>query len=496
MSSIARPIPRATLSRRRLLWTGTWLAGATAVLAACSSTPPPATPVPPASTSAGSTSAPSTTGAPAPAPAKPTEEAKPTQPAAAKPATTGGQSVELKIGGWYDKGSQATVAKQIEMFNQKFPNVTVSPMQIEFEVEKNVVMMSSGTGPDVFWVNNDQTAPWASRNILYALDDYMVRDKVDVSDLHEIGRFLYTYQGKTYGLVEALGALMIMYNPKLFEAAGVPIPPSDHKDPNWTLDALVERAKALTKRSGSGPAEQYGFFVGTGINRWFPFLWDFGADVVDNAEKPTKITFDAPGTRQAIQWAADLRLKHQVTATVGEAQGMPMEAQFENGRLAMICEGPWLWPRFLNPAVRSKVPWEVAPMPRGPSGTFTRMAGGSYGMSAKTKNPDVAWELLKFETIGEGQTINWNAELSRGMPGRKSMAEDSRWGSWFAPKSKEALLRLPDYSRMSPKHPNWAEVYSKIDPALDQVWAGKLDIEQGVKTAQAKMEEVFARVRG
>src|SRR5437660_1672099 len=116
------------------------------------------------------------------------------------------------------------------------------------------------------------TAPAASRGALYAIDDYLKRDKIDLGDMYDVGKFLYSYAGKTYGLTEYLGPLMVMYNPKAFEAAGVAVPPADYKDPSWTLDAVVEKAKALTKRSGSGPAEPLGLFVSPNISPPLPNL--------------------------------------------------------------------------------------------------------------------------------------------------------------------------------------------------------------------------------
>ncbi|MGQ9733266.1 MAG: extracellular solute-binding protein [Candidatus Zipacnadales bacterium] len=276
----------------------------------------------------------------------------------------------------------------------------------------------------------------------------------------------------------------------------MPLPPTDYRDPSWTLDALLEKAKALTKRPATGPAEQYGLFISTSINRWFPVLWDFGGDVMDDWEHPTRITFDSNETREAIQWVVDLRLKHGVTATAAEAEGMPDSAQFTTGKLAMWLEGPWYWPWISTEEIRNKVPWQVFPLPKGPKGQFTRLAGDAYGMWSGTRNPDMAWEILKFVPIGEGAEVFWSPELCKGVPPTKSLAETPRWGAWFSPESKQAVIDLGAYARFSPKHPNWAEIFSKLSPPLEQVWIGQRPIDEAVREAQTEMEDAMTRAAG
>jgi multiple sugar transport system substrate-binding protein len=488
---------RLTLSRRRFL-TALVCGGAAVIATACGQAPPTTTPAP-----AKPAEAPTP---PAAAPATPTAPPKPAEQPAQKPAaapTTAAPTaapppaskaaVDLKMGGWYGKDTQKVAERQIELFKEKFPNANVSIVVMEFQVEKNVVMMASGAAPDVFWINNDHAAPWASRNAVRAVDDHARRDNVDFKDLYDIGRVLYTYKDKLYAFPDSLAPLHTLYNPKLFEAAGVPVPPANYKDPSWTTEALVDRALKLTKRPTTGPAEQYGYFMGTSIYSILPILWMFAGGIVDDDLNPTKVAFDRPGTRQAVQWTAELRLKHKVTSSTAETQGIPAASQFSTGRLAMLQAGPWNWPTFMDPAVRAKVPWEIAPLQRGPGGQLTDMAGNGYGMSTQTKNPDMAWELLKFNTLGDGQRINWEPTTSNGIPGRKSFAEDPKFGHWLSAQSKRAIIDCMEYSHFKPKHPNWAEMVTALDSSLDRVWTGAIPVEEAVQTAQGKISEAFAR---
>ena len=39
-----------------------------------------------------------------------------------------------------------------------------------------------------------------------------------------------------------------------------------------------------------------------------------------------------------------------------------------------------------------------------------------------------------------------------------------------------------------PKHPSWAEVVSKVSPEFDQVWTGKITVDEAVTNAQKTLD--------
>ena len=121
--------------------------------------------------------------------------------------------VELKIAGWYDAPTKNAVQAQLDLFKDAYPNIEVAIVTIEFLPEKNVVMLASGAGPDVFWVNNDHVSFWAARDALAQVDDYMDRDKIDRTDFIEpVQQEIYTYQGKTFSIVESVAAYHLVVN--------------------------------------------------------------------------------------------------------------------------------------------------------------------------------------------------------------------------------------------------------------------------------------------
>ncbi|MHB0877153.1 MAG: ABC transporter substrate-binding protein [Anaerolineae bacterium] len=412
------------------------------------------------------------------------------QAATAAPAPA--EKVALNIAGWFDKGTQATVEKQIELFNQDFPDISVSVIVIPFDPQKTVVMLASGAGPDVFWVNNDQVSFWSERGAVFQLDDMMQRDGIDKLDFIEpVQQQIYTYKGHTYSITESVAGMHLIVNPLLFEAAGVELPPHDFTDPSWTVDSLLEKATALTKRSGDGPAEQYGLYVSTGWWGNGSFLWSFGGEFMDDTENPTKVTFDSPEMREGLTWVSDLRLKHGVVSTVADEQTLPFSSQFTSGKLAMAVTGAWMWPYFSDPEIKTRVPWEIYPLPRATKGQYCQLAGNSYSIAARTKYPDQAWELLKHVTVGEGAKTFLAEPTCKGLPSTWTLANDPKFLSWFDEGSKKTAMETHKMGHWFPKHPNWIEMAFRTTQVVQELWVGNLTVEEAATGAQTAMETVL-----
>ena len=58
-------------------------------------------------------------------------------------------------------------------------------------------------------------------------------------------------------------------------------------------------AKALTKDTdGDGAIDQYGLGTEASIFRLAPFIWQNGGDIVDDPDKPTRLTLDTPEAKR------------------------------------------------------------------------------------------------------------------------------------------------------------------------------------------------------
>ena len=69
---------------------------------------------------------------------------------------------------------------------------------------------------------------------------------------------------------------------------------------------------------------------------------------------------------------------------------------FAQGKVGMYMAGSWLAGTlsFQHPGITDK--WTTAPLPNGPAGCKTTIAGDSLVMMSGTKNPDAAWLWIEY----------------------------------------------------------------------------------------------------
>ena len=157
-----------------------------------------------------------------------------------------------------------------------------------------------------------------------------------------------TYQGKNYGIPDNSNCLVLWYNTAFTDPAEI-APPT-----NW--DEL-KAATALTEGDRFGLAVS-GVKSEEGTFQWLPFLWEAGADIP---------TLNSDGGKAALQLWVDLVKEWLYVARhpwAGRKQDVL--AQFQNGKAAMMINGPWQIPTLQkdNPDLK----WQVVTLPQGQAG--------------------------------------------------------------------------------------------------------------------------------
>ena len=111
--------------------------------------------------------------------------------------------------------------------------------------------------------------------------------------------------GRLAALPIWISPTLMQYNPGAFATAGVSIP-----DETWDWTQFVESASRLTLRDGAGANSQFGFLLSPFLTPSYMFMWQNGAGVVSGDGK--RAIVDRPEAIEAVQFMADLVLKHEV----------------------------------------------------------------------------------------------------------------------------------------------------------------------------------------
>ena len=189
--------------------------------------------------------------------------------------------------------------------------------------------------------------------------------------------------------------------------------------------------------------KQFGFAVDTWIGRWFPFLWGNGGDAFDDANNPKRFTFISRQTEQTLQWLVDLPFRHQVAPQPADLHGTNIGRLFTEGRLAMRMDIQTTM-GSLRPV--DGLQWDVVPVPRGPSGRFTRMAGAGVGIHPASGNKPLAWEYLKFP--GSAEAYELTKDTTYSLPPVRAAAEADWYLKWVPADVRKVWVETFEYGRV------------------------------------------------
>ncbi len=342
---------------------------------------------------------------------------------------TGGSGEENKDGtttisffGWGSAEEQENFQTLINAFMEENEDVKVVYSASSSETYMNNLKNKGKNLPDVFYIPDYEFMQWADSGKLLALDEYMTSDEID--SMWELSTEMYRYDrdtytlgtGSLYGLPKDLGPYAIVYNKDLLKSIiaannlsiGLPDP-----DVPMTWNAFVDYLKAIT---GTHEGKK---IYGIGYYELMAAVYSNNADFFDEDVK--KETISSPNFIEAVQFIADLSIKHKVAPTADEQSSQNSFQRFLNQGCVFTFMGPWDCKQFWN-----DLPFEfdLMPTPVGPAegAKSTSWVGSvAYCISANTKKKEAAVRLAKFLACSEKSNL-MNYQLGQAIPNIKEFA--------------------------------------------------------------------------
>jgi arabinogalactan oligomer / maltooligosaccharide transport system substrate-binding protein len=324
------------------------------ILSACAPaatpTQAPAAPAQPTNTSAAAPAEPTATTAAAPAEATATTAA----PAAA--------AAEITLWHGYHTGGseEATLTKLVDQYMKDHPTVKVNVLAIPFDqiFNKYETETAAGGGPDLYTAPNDSLGNEVRASVVAPIDD-LVKGKLD--GYTQAGINGVTVDGKMYAVPGIAKAVALYYN-----KSTIPTPPATTDD----LMNLVKSGKKLVLNQNA--YHNYGFFGA------------FGGKLMDDTGK---CIADQGGFADAMQYLLDLK----AAGAMFETDGGKADTTFRQGQADMIVNGPWVLGDYKKD-LGDKL--GVVPMPAGPKGPATPLAGiDGWYINPNSKNQQAAVDL-------------------------------------------------------------------------------------------------------
>jgi multiple sugar transport system substrate-binding protein len=300
------------------------------------------------------------------------------------------------------------VRERTGSFNAAHPRSRVEISQKSWNMIRELLVanFSSGGGPDVMTLHANHAAEFGEPGYFYCINRFP--DFEEVRGWYEPNLFEATrYKGNYYGLPGSAIAFVLVCNKDLFDAAGIAPPRT------WT--EFREAARRLTKDTdGDGQTDQYGLILQGGDRGGFsyrlaPFLYKAGVSILsdDNA----RVEFNSPRGVSALKLFADMhQVDHSLTPGFLAYTLTEVNDMFCSNRVAMSIEGPWF-----RSMVDSKKPGKefyTVPVPV-PDDMLDRYDTAPtlqdmvmYSINARSRQPDVAWEFIKY-LRNEEADLSW-----------------------------------------------------------------------------------------
>jgi len=434
------------------------------------------------SKSSSATNAPAAPAATSAAPAETAAPAATTAPADTTPPTiVGGTGTAGELRLWLNGGDTPDdfVKFAITEFNKTHPDVKVTFERQQWTgiVEKLTTSLSSSDSPDVIELGNTQAQAFEAAGALKDLtaDKAALGGDDLLQSLVEAG----TYDGKFEGVPYYAGARVVLYRKDLFTKSRLSIP--------TTIDDLLAAANKL-KADNAATANFSGMYL-PGKN-WFaalPFIWVEGGDIA---------------VQNGTSWKGMLASDKSVTGLtefqkfIQQTSGAPKDGDdskdyiaFCNGEVGMMPAPGWKPGQIINkddgcPAMEANI--GAFAMPGLTAGTTSPafLGGSNLAISAKSKNADLATELLKILVSPDYQKQFADQGT---IPALKSLL-----GGISGSEGAVAQAKAAENSRFVPSSENWAAVEaSNILPDMIVAISGGADVKAEAAKADSAIEALL-----
>jgi multiple sugar transport system substrate-binding protein len=414
---------------------------------------------------------------------------------AAKAPATGGPPAEVVFMRTANASLQRAYEAQAEAFNKKQDRIRgrfepAAVAQGETWLAKLTTMLASDAAPDCFLVSQEILPNVAGTGSLLVLDSPIKRDarEVDANDFFPSHLAGGKWRSRQVALTPDGCAILEYYNISLFQQAGVPVP-----QPAWTWTEYLDAARRLTRNDG-GTVIQSGIeggFTGTNL---LPWLWSNSGDIFSDDFKQVRVAERT--VVQAVQFVVDLVQRHGVTsASPGVSLGPNPHV---NGKAAM-----WRANRgfFGNLAEVTSFKFNVVPLARAPQGSsVTHTTPGHIAIAQGNKQPDVAWEWLKFLTSREAQVIRSQVQQG-GCPSRKSATQDPSYKDLSIPalestsanKTFADVLADPKSARFLPSYVAMPDANAILNKHVQAAIKGEQSVAAAMESARRELEDLLRR---
>ena len=333
--------------------------------------------------------------------------------------------------------------------------------------ERVATLTAAGVAPDLLYGDNWTLDYYALNGLSQPIDALAQRD-LDMS-VYPAGviEAAYVHHGRLWALPTALSVLNLYYNVDAVESRGLADPPADWAADGFTWDDFVEMAVKLTQdANGDGTPDRFG------TSNWgwaggISMIGLWGLHMMDR--DGTEWYGDDAGVVEVLDRFATLWTEHNVVG-----------GNFRAGTAAMVTDASGaLNANFAIDAFR----WNAAALPKG-SQRASETGFHGIGLSQGTRNPELAWKLLKYLAYEPEGSVLFALAENRVPVLRDALAEvTERWRGRMPESGIRAVIGATAYvyDTHFSRHPRGpAELVPLIFQAGERITSGAVSARQAM----------------
>lgn len=322
------------------------------------------------------------------------------------------------------------------------------------DLQAYIQAAQSSKGPDMMYgVPHDNLGTFQKAGLLAKVPSGIIDESKYVSksviDAVTIG-------GNKYGVPLSIETYALFYNTEKV------------KEAPKTVDDLVAKAKEVGfKYDVNNFYFSYGFLAGHGA-----YVFKNNNGTLD----PKDIGLNNEGAVKGYQFIQDLVVKNKFMSA--DIKGDMAKGDFQAQKTGLYISGPWDIKGFED----AKVPFAVAPLPAidgKPCPSF--MGVQAAFVSAKSKNQDQAWDLMKY--LNE-KSVSTLINVGNRIPVLKSALESEEF------KKNKNAVQFAEQAKNAEPMPNIPEVQAMWKPGGDNLTLLTANKVEAKKAADTTVEQI------
>jgi multiple sugar transport system substrate-binding protein len=383
--------------------------------------------------------------------------------------------------GYVDTEGKA-MKTMVAEFNASHPKIHVTAQfygNSDYALQKVLTTIAGGNPPDIAYLYGSWAANIAQSPKTLALNSYIKNDpSFHWNDFWPSEREVATVNGRVVGVPALVDNLALVYNKKLFRAAGIPFPSA-----TWTWDDLRAAAQKLTD-----PAKkQFGWaYVNDAsedtVWRFEALLWQAGGEILSSDGHHA--AFDSPAGVKALTLLQQMAVQdHSVYLDSGNDLYANL---FNSGHIGMLYTGPWDLSQFPS------VDFGVTILPADQNHQTISGPDNWVLFNNGSDRAQAAWTFMSWFTDPQ-HSLEWSTRTGD-LPIRSSDLKLPGYAAYIAkyPGVATFVQNLQNATQVRPVTPLYPKISTALGQAVQSVLLGKSQPAQALQSAASQVNSILA----